>query len=180
MMQAVVANLPKKTGKSLQQWIAILKKDGPSDSKEKVAWLKSVHKLGHVTAQIVVANAEGHGDIYDDADKLVDDLFGAGKLKKTYEAVVKAVKPLAGTKIRPCKTYVPFSSRRQYALAKPAAGGSRIDLQLSLGKDAPADERLARLKSRDVRMSHVVALSDPDDVDAKVKRWLKQAYDEAS
>jgi hypothetical protein len=179
MMEAVVANLPAKTGKSLEQWVAIIKKSGPSGTKERVQWLKDTHKLGHITAQIVVANAEGRGDIYENEEKLVEGLFGTNSTPRDiYQAILRAVKSLKDVKVRPCKTYVPFACRRQFALAKPAKPAG-VDLQLALDKDVRPNHRLVRIKSRDRRMSHVVTLTSPKEVDGELRQWLKQAYDAA-
>src|ERR1700690_1418814 len=41
-----VEEMPKKTGRSLDEWIALTKKSGPSTEKERIAWLKNEHKLG--------------------------------------------------------------------------------------------------------------------------------------
>ncbi len=81
--------------------------------------------------------------------------------------------------MRPCKTYVPFACRRQFALAKPAKSAG-VELQLALGKDVRPNRRLAPIKSRDGRMSHAVTLAGPKEVDGKLRQWLKQAYDDAS
>lgn len=180
MMQAVIANLPEKTGKSLQQWLALLKKDGPAESREQVKWLKTVHDVGHVTAQIIVASAQGKSEEYAATDKLVENLFGKGDpaFKTIYEKVLAEIKTLPDTQVQPCKTYVPFSRRVQFARIKPA-GKSHVELLLALGDKEPAKGRLSRVKSREARMSHVVALHAPEDVNTDVRKWLKKAWSEA-
>lgn len=176
MMRAVVANLPEKTGKTLEQWVAILRKSGPAERKEQVAWLKSAHGLGHVTAQVIVANAAGEGDAYENTQKFVDDLFGKGDapLRKIYDRLVEAVKALPGTEIKPCKTYVPFSHRVQFARVKPA-GKTHVEVLLALDKE-PAKGRLAAIKSNDGRLNRKVELGALGDVDAEVRGWLKKAH----
>jgi len=44
MTQRWIAALPEKTGKSLDQWIALVKKSGPPTEKERREWLKAKHK----------------------------------------------------------------------------------------------------------------------------------------
>jgi hypothetical protein len=180
MMRSVIANLPEKTGKSLDEWIKIVQRDGPPTAKERVLWLKSKHNVGHVTAQIIVAKAEGGEESYENPDKLVDDLFGGSRqlLKPIYEKILAATKGWRSSEPRPCKTYVPFYARVQFALVKPK-GDKQIDLYLALGASAPAKGRLKRTKSRD-RMTHVVELSAPGEVDGEVRDWLKQAYEKAA
>ncbi len=47
MREAIIRNLPKNTGKTFEEWLALLKKHGPKDPKEARVWLKEEHGLGH-------------------------------------------------------------------------------------------------------------------------------------
>jgi hypothetical protein len=181
MMQAVISNLPEKTGKSLDEWIALVTKDGPPGKKERIQWLKDVQKLGHVTAQIIVANIEGQGVVYDNPQKLVDELFGepSQNLRQIYEKILESIQSLPGAKPKPCKTYIPLYHRRQFAMVKPV-GSTHVELSLALGAEAPANGRLIPTKSRDAWMSHVVKLSASKDVNDEVREWLEKAYANAA
>ena len=46
MMQKWVTQMKEKTGRSLDEWIALVKKEGPKDEKERREWLKNKHNLG--------------------------------------------------------------------------------------------------------------------------------------
>ncbi len=46
MVQKWVSELREKTGRSLEEWIALAKKEGLKDEKSRREWLKSKHKLG--------------------------------------------------------------------------------------------------------------------------------------
>jgi hypothetical protein len=174
-MRAVIANLPEKTGKSLADWLAILKKSGPGDPKEQVKWLKSVHDVGHVTAQCIVASAQGKGDEYESPNRLLDNLFkGSPVFREIYEKVLAEIKALPDTEVKPCKTYVPFVHRIQFARIKPV-GKSHLELLLALG-DERATDRLTVVKARAGRLSRAVQLRAPKDVDAEVRKWLKKAH----
>src|SRR5208337_3297847 len=61
MVQKWIADLKPKTGRSLDEWIALLKKDGPKDYHPRRAWLKSKHKLGANSAWWIAERAEGKG-----------------------------------------------------------------------------------------------------------------------
>ncbi len=54
MEQAIVKNLPEKTGKSLEQWFKVLVSEKLSDKKEMKAFLKEKYKVGHFQAQTIV------------------------------------------------------------------------------------------------------------------------------
>ena len=51
-------NLKAKTGRDLDEWVALLRQDGPAEPKAQLAWLKDVHGLGHFQAKLVVGAQE--------------------------------------------------------------------------------------------------------------------------
>ena len=59
MAQKGVASLKEKTGRSLEEWLKLLKKSGPPTEKERREWLKSEHGLGMNYAGWIVARAGG-------------------------------------------------------------------------------------------------------------------------
>src|SRR5262245_47798691 len=59
MVQKWIAELPSKTGKSLEQWLAFIKKNGPPDEKSRRDWLKQEHGMGTNTAWWLAERAEG-------------------------------------------------------------------------------------------------------------------------
>ena len=54
MEQAIIKNLPEKTGKSLEQWVQVLAEAGISHKKEQIALLKQTHGVGHFQAQTII------------------------------------------------------------------------------------------------------------------------------
>lgn len=56
-LQAIVANLPDKTGRSLDQWLSLMKKEGPKEEAEQVKWLKAKYGLGGTTAGLIAERA---------------------------------------------------------------------------------------------------------------------------
>ena len=46
IVQKWVDELKEKTGRSLEDWIALVKRQGPKDEKSRREWLKIKHKLG--------------------------------------------------------------------------------------------------------------------------------------
>ena len=126
MEAAIIDNLNAKTGKSLEEWIAVLKKSGAKTPKDQLAWLKGNHGLGHFQANVVVKrNASGGGSDYDDGDALVDNQFMGDNLplKEVYEAVAsKVMKMGKDIEVKPCKTYIPFYRKTQFMVAKAKKG----------------------------------------------------------
>lgn len=61
-VQKWVKDLKSKTGRSLEEWIAVVKKEGPKDEKSRREWLKTRHKLGTNSAWWIAERAEGQGE----------------------------------------------------------------------------------------------------------------------
>ena len=179
---AMIANMKEKTGKTLDQWLALARKSGAQKHGQVVSHLKSEYGLTHGFANLVAhkyqksdaGSAEGGGDA------LVAAQYAGDKaaLKPVYDAIVKAVSGFGkDVEIAPKKTYVSLRRSKQFALIQPSTK-TRVDLGINL-KDAPAAGRLEKSGSFNAMVSHRVKLEKPGDVDAEVKGWLKKAYEEA-
>jgi hypothetical protein len=181
MMEAIERNLPARTGKTLAQWVAVVRKAGLRERAERVAWLRKEHGLGGATATLVAYAAEGRRPIddYADGDALVEAMYSGRKaaLRPVHEAALAAARKL-GKDVTPSarKTYVSLVRKRQFGAIQPSAA-DRVDLGLVL----PGVRAAGRLEATSTvgggRVTHRVALRSPRDVDAEVRRWLKAAYD---
>jgi len=181
MMDAIERNLAARTGRTLAQWVALVKKEAPAERKKRIAWLRREHGLGGPTASVVAYAAEGRrpGDDYADGDALVAAMYAGKKagLRPVHEAALRAAKAL-GKDVVPSarKTYVSLVRNRQFGAIQPSAG-DRVDLGLVL----PGVKAQGRLEATTTvgggRVTHRIALRSPKDVDAEVRRRLKEAYD---
>jgi hypothetical protein len=72
MVQKGIAELKPKTGRSLEEWIALAKKDGPKDYQARREWLKSKHKLGTNSAWWIADRAEGKSAQEDSPEKYLE------------------------------------------------------------------------------------------------------------
>jgi predicted transport protein len=181
MIAVIKANLPAKTGKTFREWVQIARGSRPHGMKECVQRLKQEHGLGTNTACIIAMEAceQGGSTIYENTEALVDGMYAGPKagLRPIYEALAKAVKKLGkDAELTPCMTYVGVRRNRQFALIKPTTP-TRVDLGLAL-EDAKPQGRLELAKSLDNgRITRVIRIRSPREVDADVRRWLKAAYD---
>jgi hypothetical protein len=66
MMQKWVTDLPAKTGRSLDEWIALVEAVGPPAEKDRREWLKVTHGLGTNASWWIAERSVGKG--YDDSD----------------------------------------------------------------------------------------------------------------
>jgi hypothetical protein len=139
MEAAVIRNLAGKTGRSLEQWIALLAL-APEVARpaEAVAWLKG-QGLGHVAAQIVVKRARGGGPVAAGVHR--DALFPPGSgLRATFEAAeATLVAAFPGTVVTDCKGYVGYGDPVQYAVLTSRRGMLVAGLA-RIGPGLPAPE----------------------------------------
>ena len=54
MNAAMIRNLPDKTGRSLDQWLEVLRESGLTEKKALKAHLKETHGVGHFQTQTIV------------------------------------------------------------------------------------------------------------------------------
>jgi len=189
MVQKWIAELKPKTGRSLEEWIALVKKDGPKDSQSRRSWLKSKHKLGTNSAWWIAERVEGKGGEEDtpakylaSAVQYVEEQYSAKKsaLRPIYDELLSLGKSLGpDVKACPCKTMVPLYREHVFAQIKPATN-SRIDLGLCFttykGKLPKRLIDTGGLAKKD-RITHRIEVSSPSDVDAELRTWLRAAYD---
>jgi hypothetical protein len=176
-------NLAERTGKTLEQWVAVARKRGLPTVKERVAWLTATHDLTTDYARWIAEECDGAtgADAYD-PDVLITAMFAKKRaLVPLYEALLDLGLALgADVKACPCSTMVSIFRKHVIAQLKPTTL-TRIDLGLALGdpKKTPAKGRLVDTGgfAKKDRISHRIAIEKPADIDATVKRWLEVAYE---
>ncbi len=188
MVQKWIGELKSKTGRSLDEWIALLKKEGPADYPARRAWLKSKHQLGTNSAGWIAERASGLGGEEDTPEKYlatavkyVDEQYAGKKsaLRPIFEELVKLGKSLGDdVKLCPCKTMVPLYRNHVFAQIKPTTN-SRIDLGLCFttykGKLPKRVIDTGGLAKKD-RITHRIELTATNQIDAEVVKFLKLAY----
>ncbi len=189
MVQKWVSKLKDKTGRSLGEWLALVKKEGPRDEKGKREWLKAKHKLGTNSAWWIAERAEGKGGEDSDpnsyllaAVRYVDQQYAGPKekLRPVYDELLKLGKSFGDdVKACPCKTIVPLYRNHVFAQIKPTTN-TRIDLGLALaqhkGKLPKRIIDTGGLQKKD-RITHRIELKSLNDIDNELRKWLHTAYD---
>lgn len=186
MTQKWIAELKQKTGRSLTEWLALIKKSGPKDERARREWLKTEHGLGANSASFLVDQANGKTELGDPDDYLaaaegyVEQMYSGGKgaLRPIYDALLKlGLKIGEEAKACPCQTIVPLYRKHVFAQIKPTTR-TRIDFGFALG-DTKAKGRLLDTGgfAKKDRITHRIEITSLKDIDDEVKHWLKVAYD---
>ena len=187
-VQSVIAKFKTKTGRTIDEWVEFVKKDGPKSESDRRTWLKERHQLGTNYAWWIAERSVGKGE--DDSDpaaylrkapEYVAEMF-AGKragLKPIYDKLLGlSLRVGQDAKACPCKTIVPLYREHVFAEIKPATNG-RIDLGLALGKlKARVPKRIQPVKNaKGNRITHRISIESVEQVDQFVEKWLRTAYD---
>jgi hypothetical protein len=178
---SMIANLPAKTGKSIDEWFAILRASGLENHGDMLKLLKSEHGMTHGYANTVALlfrqQAAGGPQAEDD---LVASQYAGPKaaLRPIYDQVLSAVWGFGDdVEIAPKKAYVSLRRNKQFAIVQPSTK-TRVDLGLNL-KDVTPTDRLTAGVIFSGMCNHLVRLSASQDIDDEVVAWLRQAYDQA-
>lgn len=183
MLKVITANLPAKTGKTLEEWAAIFRKEGPTDPRLQVKWFKQTYGIGGMTAGIIISNAQGKTSAferYEDPVALLDAQYAGAKaaLRPIYEAIVATARSFGSdVGIVVAQSQVTLRRSRQFAIVWPKTR-TRVDLGLSL-PGMKEGGRLEIVKSANDadRVRLKVGLEALSDFDVEVKSLLRRAYD---
>jgi len=181
MKAAMIAGLREKTGKSLEDWLTILRASKLAKHKEFVNLLKNEHGLTHGFANMIALQAlQSDSHTSSDADALVTAQYSGSKagLRPIYDALLAAVGKFGkDVEASPKKAYVSLRRNKQFALIQPSTS-TRLDVGINLKGTEPT-ERLEASGSFNALVSHRVRVSKLSEVDAELLGWLKQAYEAA-
>ncbi len=177
-----LANIEKRTGKSVADLAAIVRSSGLSRHGELVAMLKSTLGMGHGDANTLVhtvlksdgrsaAAAQGLS-----AEQVLDSLYTGAKaaLRPIHVTLRTAIRKFGDFEEAPKKTYVSYRRTKQFAMIGPATN-TQVEVGLNM-KGVKATGRLRELPAGQM-CNYKVRLADPNDVDEELIAWIKTAYD---
>jgi len=179
-----LANIEKRTGKSLDALAKIIKSSGLTRHGEIRDMLKKDLGMGHGDANTLVhtvlksdgaSAAESAGKTTGD---VLDDIYTGSKaaLRPIHEKFMAAAADLGPFDIAPKKGYVSLRRKKQFAMIGPATN-TRVEVGLNM-KDVPGTDRLL-LQPPGGMCQYKVKVTDPAEVDAELIGWVRRAYDSA-
>jgi hypothetical protein len=180
-----LANIEKRTGKSLEALAGILRDSGLGKHGEQVAMLKRELDMGHGDANLLAhhvraldSQAAGQPGPAGPED-VVDGLYSGKKaaLRPIHDKLMAAITRFPGEfEIAPKKTYLSLRRKKQFAMIGPATA-TQVEVGLNL-KGATATHRLVALPPKGM-CDYKVRVADPGEVDEELLGWIRAAYDGA-
>jgi len=179
-----LANIEKKTGKSLAQLTAAIRKSGKGKHGEIRTWLMESYGLGYGDANTLAQMAlrsDGAGAARaagaSTGDVLADIYTGKKEqLRPIHDKLMKAIARFGEHEIAPKKGYVSLRRSKQFAMLGPKTN-ERVELGLNL-KDEIRDARVKPVPPGGM-CQYIVALTSADEVDDTIIGYVKRAYDAA-
>ena len=181
MMGAVSASLAARTGRTLDEWVALVQASGidPLDQNAVRRWLRAEHGVPQ-NSQWAIADAAARaaGWVRPSTAEYIDGQYTGAKaaLRPIYDALAAAAKELGGdVTVEGRGSYTPFVRGRQFA-AVAAATRDRVDVGLRF-TDPPDSPRL-QPSAGPGQATHKLSLRSPAEVDDEVLNLLHAAYEQ--
>lgn len=177
--QTMIENLHKNTGKTLQQWIDIVKKQNFLKHGEIIKYLKEQHEFTHGFANLVAhkANETDAGSAENQNDLITKQYQGKEHLKPIYDKLMAEISTFGqDIEIAPKNTYVSLRRKKQFAILNPATK-TRFEIGINLKGQLPKGK--LEPEKPNAMCSHKINLTDINDIDNEVIEWIKSAYTNA-
>ena len=176
--QTMIANLEKNTGKSLDEWITIVKGKEFAKHGEIVQFLKEEHGFTHGFANMV-AHKSREVESEGGKETLVEDQYrGKEHFLPLYEQLLSAVTRFGSDiEVAPKKSYVSLRRKKQFATLGPATK-SRFEIGINL-RGEEGSGRLEKITSANAMCSHRINMESGEEVSSEILGWIRKAYDNA-
>ena len=181
-LQTQLANIEKKTGKTLDELYAWLGSTGLEKHGQLRDAAKSDLGLGHGDANTLVTlfrRSTGAATApAASADTSLDAIYTGPKadLRPIHDRVMEAIAGFGSFEIAPKKTYLSLRRKKQFAMVGPATK-TQVEIGLNV-KELPGGGRLVALKPGGM-CQYKVRISEPGEVDDELIGWIRRAYDSA-
>src|SRR5580658_10170160 len=176
MKASMIAGMAEKTGKSLEEWLVIVRASKFSKHKEFMTLLKEKHGLTHGFANVIALQAlQSDSHTAGDTGALVDAQYAGTKagLRPLYDKLLAATQKFGkDVEVSPKKAYVSLRRNKQFAILQPSTA-TRLDVGINL-KGIEPTERLELSGSFNAMVTHRVRVTALGDVDKELLAWLKK------
>lgn len=182
-LETQLKNIQTRTGKSLDDLYAIIRKSGLSKHGEIRDMLKNDLGMGHGDANTLVhtylkAVAGSTAEPTSSAEVL-DQIYAGPKatLRPIHEKLMSAINEFGEFEIAPKKSYLSLRRKKQFATIGPATN-TRVEVGLNM-KGVKGTDRLLELPAGQM-CQYKVKVTDAAEVDKELVSWIRHAFDSAA
>jgi hypothetical protein len=181
-LQTQLDNIQKKTGKSLDELTAVIRKSGLAKHGEIRDYLKRELGLGHGDANSLVhfvLQSDGQRAAQGKStDQVLDEIYSGAKahLRPIHEKLIKEINKFGEFEIAPKKGYVSLRRKKQFVMIGP-----KTNTRFEVGINTKELKKNARLleQPKGSMCNYIVNLTDAKEVDPELITWIKSAYEGA-
>jgi hypothetical protein len=175
-----LANIEKRTGKTLAALAKIIKSSGLTKHGEIRDMLKRELGMGHGDANTLVHHVldpAGSGES-PSIEESVSSLYTGPKaaLRPIHDELMARIENFGKFEVAPKKTYVSLRRKKQFAMIGPATN-TRVEVGINK-KGLKAAARLVAMPPKGM-CDFKVKLTEVAEVDAELLDWIRQAYEDA-
>lgn len=176
--QTMLDNLQKNTGKSLEQWIGIVKTKSFEKHGQIMKFLKEEEGLTHGFANLIALKtlATDAGSVENKNELIEKQYKGKEHFRPIYDRLIREISNFGNDiEIAPKNVNVSLRRKKQFALLHPITK-TRFEIGINLKGQDPMGKLLP---SGNAMCTHKINLTSLEDVDHEVLDWLKKAYQSA-
>jgi len=173
-----ISTTKAQTGKTLDQWIDILKRSGISKKEYIIGWLKLEYGLHHLQAGLLTGLYLNNGKpVYLDRNRLLEDQFSHCKrTRPLFDSIAKKIlSQFDDAKLIPKKNYLSFAGIREFAAIDVKLNTVRLGMDLG-DLEFTNDLKPSKIKSVSSRISHMTIISAVEQFDEITDRQLRLSY----
>jgi predicted transport protein len=178
--ETMISNLHKNTGKTLDEWIAIVEQEKFSKHGEMISSLKEKHGLTYGYANLVAIKLKGSdaGSVENKDDLIEKQYKGKEHFRPLYEMLLAEILKFGNDiEVAPKNAYVSLHRKKQFAMLQPATK-TRFEISVNMKGHEPQG-RLEAVTASNAMCSHRINVTDISEIDREIIGWLRLAYDNA-
>jgi predicted transport protein len=175
-----LSNIEKSTGKTVAEWVKIVKDSALEKHGELVNMLKVDYQMGHGNANTLVhyAKQSRAGGAEDITDWISEQYKDKPELKTWYDQIMKFIHSLGSDiEIAPKKAYVSLRRKKQFAIIQPSTK-TRLDVGINLKNETPGGIAEAG-SSWNAMCTHRIRVESEKTLGDELNSWIRKAYESA-
>ena len=173
-----IQTVKRKTGRTVEQWLPVVKRSGFTTQMEITDWLKTEYKFNHLDASLLAGLYLNNGKaVYQNENSLFENQFiKCEKMRPLFVEVSKQIlETFSNAQLIPKKTYLSYATIKEFVALN--IGSDEIRIGMDLG-NLPFSEIIQRSKLIGPvrRISHMTIIKCIQQFDQELIGNLQLSY----